>query len=171
MELSDVIRKRRSVRGYTGAPISEEELEQIIKAGLAAPSSRNRKPCELFVVRDKDTLQKLSAAKAHGANMLQSCDTAIVVAGDAEKSDTWIEDCSIVMAYMELTACSLGIGDCWCQFHLRKDADGTDAEENVKKILSLSDKYRVLGAIALGNTDDYPEPNDITEDDLKRVHR
>ena len=171
MELNDVIKKRRSIRRYTGEPISPDALEQIIRAALSAPSSMNRKPCELFVVRDKETLQKLSVAKAHGAGMVANCDTAIVVVGNVDKADTWIEDSSIIMTYMDLEACSLGVGSCWCQYHMRKAADGTDAEDNVRKIFSLGENYRVLGAMALGMPGEFPEPNEITDADIAHVHR
>ena len=64
MELKDAIIKRRSTRRYTGDRISDESIEEIINAGLMAPSSRGFKPCELYVVRDKNLLKALSEAKA-----------------------------------------------------------------------------------------------------------
>ncbi|MGN0094022.1 MAG: nitroreductase family protein, partial [Methanobrevibacter sp.] len=45
------MKNRRSVREYTGEDIPEEKLERIIQAGLLAPTSRNRKPCEFMVVK------------------------------------------------------------------------------------------------------------------------
>ena len=61
---------RRSVRKYTAEPIPEEKLEKILQAGLLAPTSKNRKPCEFYVVRDKAVLKQLSEAKKLGAGML-----------------------------------------------------------------------------------------------------
>ena len=171
MELKETMTKRRSTRRYTQERVPDEKIEEIINAGLLAPSSRNYKPCELYVVRDKDLLKALSEAKAKGAKMLAGSDAAIVVAVDAEKADTWIEDGSIAMAYMDLAACSLGVGCCWTQYHLRLDADGGMAEENVKKIIGIPEKYRVVGALSLGMPDESHEPNIINEDDKARVHR
>ena len=57
MELNDVMLKRRSVRQYTDEPIHADKLEQILKAGLIAPTSMNRKPCEFIVVQDKAMLK------------------------------------------------------------------------------------------------------------------
>ena len=62
MTLLDVMLKRRSIRKYTDDKISDEDLNKILTAGLLAPTSRNRKPCEFIVVKDKDTLKKLSKA-------------------------------------------------------------------------------------------------------------
>ena len=34
--------------------------------------------------------------------------------------------------------------------HMRKDADGGDAEDNVRRIMSAPDTYRVVGVLSLG---------------------
>lgn len=171
MDILDVIRKRRSIRKYTGEKIDEAVLDKITQAGLLAPSSRDRRPCSLYVVRDKETLLRLAGAKAKGAKMLEGCDAAVVVAADPDKADTWIEDSSIVMAYMDLEACSLGIGSCWCQFHMRIDSSGNDAEDNVKKILSLPENHRIVGAMAFGIPDEHPEEKKLDERDISRLNK
>ena len=50
MDLLRLMRNRRSVRAYTGERLPEETLDQIVRAGLLAPSSRNIRPVELIVV-------------------------------------------------------------------------------------------------------------------------
>ncbi len=50
-----------------------------------------------------------------------------------------------------LAAEEQNLGCCWVQVHLRKDADGRDAEENVREILGLPEQFRVVGFLALGN--------------------
>lgn len=170
MELIDVILNRRSIRKYKDEDISEEILEKILQAGLLAPTSKNRKPCEFYVVRDKDTLRKLAKAKTLGGGMLAECNTAIVVIGDSEKADTWIEDSSIALSYMNLMAVNLGVGSCWCQIHLRSTLSGKDAEENVREILSLPDKYRIVGILSLGIPDEGREPNGLEDADFTKVH-
>ena len=100
MELMELIMKRRSIRRYTDAEVSEQTLKLILQAGLLAPTSRNLKPCEFYLVRDRETLKRLSGAKSAGAGMIADCAAAVAVFGDAEKADTWVEDCSIAMAFM-----------------------------------------------------------------------
>ncbi|MBQ8011806.1 MAG: nitroreductase family protein, partial [Oscillospiraceae bacterium] len=63
----------------------------------------------------------------------------------------WIEDSSIAMTYTMLAAEEQNLGCCWVQIHLRTDAQGLDAEENVREILSLPGKYRVVGFLAIGS--------------------
>lgn len=150
MELFDVMIKRRSVREYADEDISNDDLDKIIKAGLLAPSSRNRKPCELVVVRNKKTLRQLSLSKKSGSAMLEKANAAIVVVADSVKADTWIEDSSIVLTYMDLMAANLGIGSCWCQTHLRYSGDDKLSEDVVRGLLSLDDNYRIVGILSLG---------------------
>ena len=169
MELLDIILKRRSVRTYTDEEIPEKKLEIILQAGLLAPTSRNRKPCEFIVIKDKDTLEKLSKSKASGSSMLEKANAAIVVFADTNKADTWIEDSSIALAYMDLMATEQDVGSCWCQSHLRYSADKESSEDVVRSICSMSENYRVVGILSLGMTDNRPEAHDISEIDKDKI--
>ena len=112
MELLNLLQHRRSVRSYTGEPVPEEALKQILQAGLISASSRSLCPWEFIVVRDKETLAHLSRCRTAGAGMLAKANCAIVVVADEAKCDVWIEDCSIAMANMHLMADALGLGSC-----------------------------------------------------------
>ena len=52
--------KRISVRKYKDTPVQQEQIEQILRAAMAAPSAGNQQPWEYYVVRDPETIQKLS---------------------------------------------------------------------------------------------------------------
>ena len=171
MELLDVMLQRRSVRRYTGESIPEEKLDKIIKAGLAAPTSRDFRPCDFYVVRDKAVLAELAGCKAAGAGLLAGADAAIAVFADPEKADTWIEDSSIALAYMDLAASSLGIGSCWVQMRMRKDENGGDAEQNVRQIMGIEDPFRVVGVLALGIPAEEKQPYDPEGLKWEKVHR
>ena len=151
MEFQQIIEKRKSIRTYADIPISQDVLNHILQVGGLAPTSRNLKPCTFHLVQDREVLQKLSKSKKAGAAFAADAAAAIVVAADSEKADTWIEDSSIAMTYMMLAAEEQNLSCCWVQVHLRKDADGRDAEENVKEILGLPEQFRVVGFLALGN--------------------
>lgn len=47
--MSDAILERRSIRRYKEDKIPRETVEKIIKAGMAAPSSKNRQPWKFIV--------------------------------------------------------------------------------------------------------------------------
>jgi nitroreductase len=44
MELFEGLISRRSIRKYTGERIDEAKIKEIIKAGMYAPSARNKRP-------------------------------------------------------------------------------------------------------------------------------
>ncbi len=171
MELMDLILKRRSVRKYADRDVPEETLDRILQAGLLAPTSRNLKPWEFYLVKDREMLKKLSAAKSAGAGMLAGCGAAVAVFGDGEKADTWVEDCSIAMSFMMLMAEEQGVGSCWVQLHFRTDETGTSAEENVKKLLSVPEQYRIAGLLALGFPAEEAKPHTPEEADWGKVRR
>ncbi|MBR1852595.1 MAG: nitroreductase family protein [Lachnospiraceae bacterium] len=171
MELIDIMLKRRSMRKYTEDEIPEEKLEKILQAGLLAPTSQNRRPCEFYVINDKATLKKLSKAKKFGAGMLADCSVAVAVFGDSDKADTWIEDCSIALSYMNLMAAEQGIGSCWCQIHLRSSLLGKDAENSVRETLIVPERYRIVGILALGIPAQEAKAHTMEDIDWSKVHR
>ena len=169
MNLTELLLKRRSVRNYTDEKISDEMINEIITAGLLAPSSRNLKPVEMIVVDDQSLLEKLSNCKSGGSQMLGDASLGIVVIGDKETSDTWIEDCSIVMTIMHLKAVELGLGSCWVQCRLRK---GTlSANEYISNLLNIPDQYEVLGILSLGHSDHLGKPYTLDDLDYDKIHK
>lgn len=171
MDLEKIILNRRSIRKYTGEKIEEKTIEKILRAGLAAPTSHGRRSWEFIVVRDKETLQKLSVSRKCGAGMLAQADCAIVVVADAEKTDVWTEDASIAMAYMHLMADSLGVGSCWIQGRLRTAPDGRTTEETVREILGFPDNYKLEAMLSLGIAEEQKEPQASDSLPTEKIHK
>lgn len=167
--LVDLLRERRSIRRYTGEAVPEGSLKQILQAGLLSPSGHNAKPWEFVVVRDKDTLNRLSQCREGSAEMLKGADCAIVVLGDEEKTGVWTEDCSAAMMNMHLTASSLGVGSCWIQGRLRT-VNGETAEEVVRKILGFPEHCRLEAILSLGMPAVHPEPRKLEDLPEERIH-
>lgn len=170
MELFEAMLRRRSVRTYTEEPIDDALLTKILQAGLLAPTSRNKKPCELILVRGRETLALLSKAKAAGSAMLKDAAAAIVVIADSDKSDVWIEDASIALTYLHLAATDLGVGSCWVQCRNRQTAEGSDSEDYVKQLLAIPERYRIVGILSLGIAKEMPEGLPIGEIDREKLH-
>jgi nitroreductase len=162
-DLLNLLMKRRSIRIFKDEKVEKEMIQTIIKAGLLAPSSKNKKPVEFIIVEDKDTLLKLKDCKAKGNIGLKSAPCAIVVIGDSEKSDVWIEDASIAATYIQLEAENLGLGSVWIQMRKRFSEEG-NSENEVKKLLNIPEKYGVLCIIAVGYKNDIIRP--YIEDDI-----
>ena len=144
MDLLEIMKNRRSVRTYTGEPVPEEKLIQILQAGLLSASGRAVRPWEFIVVRNKETLKQMAGSRTAGAKMLEEADCAVVVLGDEKKTDVWTEDCAIAMANMHLMADSLSVGSCWIQGRLREASDGKTTEEYLRKLLGYPDRKSVV---------------------------
>ena len=107
VDVLDAMARRRSVRRYSG-----ESVPQALPATRGSASGRSRRPWELIVVRDRAMLDDLAECREQGTGMLTGADAAIVVVADPTLADTWVEDCSIVMANMQLEAAASGVGSC-----------------------------------------------------------
>ena len=147
----ELLKRRRTCREFTDEAVDKKSVEYILEAARLSPSGRRIKPWEFFVVEDKETLKALSVSKASGAALIEGAALAIVVAADTSKTDVWIEDCSIATIIMQLAAEELGLGSCWVQIRMRKDAEGKDANDNVRNILNLPENYSVLSIVAIGH--------------------
>ena len=170
MELLEIMRKRRSVRKYTGEMIPEKDLEKVLQAGLLSPSGRSLRPWEFILVRDKETLRAMSECRAGAAKMLEGVDAAIVVIADAEKQDVWTEDCSIAMSYMHLTASALGLGSCWIQGRLREAADGKSTEQYLRDLLGFPAHCRLEAILSLGVPQEQKEAYSIDSLLTEKIH-
>lgn len=82
MNLLEIMQKRHSIRKYTEEAIPEESLRTVVQAGLLSASSRSIRPWELIVVRDRDTLKKMSDCRVGAAKMLAGASAAIVAAAN-----------------------------------------------------------------------------------------
>jgi nitroreductase len=146
----DLLKKRRSIRKYQKTPVEREKIESLIKAALLSPSSRNLQPWQFIVVDDKTRLNRLAQSKEHGSSFLEQAALGIVVLGDPEKCDVWVEDCSIASLIIHLTAVELGLGSCWIQIRERFHHSGLSAGDYVRTILDIPERYKVEAIIALG---------------------
>lgn len=170
-EMMDVFLNRRSIRSYTGEPVPMEKLNQIIMAGLSSASSRSIRPWDLIVVRDKNMLINLSGCRLKGSSrMLAGADAAIIVVGNEELSDTWVEDCSAVMANMHLMASALGVGSCWIQGRGRDAIDGESTEDFIRNFLQFPSECRLEAILSLGMPDEQIPARSMEELPFSKVH-
>lgn len=162
---------RRSVRQYSGEEIPENLLSRIVCAGLASASGRGRRPWELITVRDRTMLDKLSECRDSGSTMLKGADAAIVVVGNPDVTDTWIEDCSIVMSNMHLEASASGVGSCWIQGRMRTAADGRSTQDFVADLLGIPEPFQLEAILSLGMPKEQWAPRIFDESLLAKVHQ
>lgn len=148
--LLSLLQRRRSIRQFEPHHVEIEKVQLLAEALLRAPSSRGRNPWEFVIVDDPGKLKALSNAKAHGSAFLDGAPLAVVLCGDPDRSDVWIEDCAIATIILQLTAESLGLGSCWAQMRLRLNRDGRTAEDYLRPIIGLPEQFRVLAIVGIG---------------------
>ncbi len=163
-DVIEAIRIRRSLRSYTGEPLEDWQVDNLIKAFMYAPSAMNWRPCHLIVVRDRKTLQKLAEATPW-AKMLERAGAGFVIVGDEKKSQWWIEDCSIASEHIWLEAADMGLGACWVQV---RGVEG--AEDNIRRIVGIPEDMRVLSMMAVGVPKKTKPPHDDTKVEKDRLH-
>ena len=167
--LFELARQRRSVRRYTGEKVSDDVVREILKIALLAPSSWGRHPVEFVVLRDRATIEAVARCKRMGAGPLPTADVAIVVMADTADCELWIEDAAVASTYILLAAEQFGVGACW--IHMRnRQGQRKSADEEIRQILGVPDKFSVLNVVALGQKGEKKSPS--TEKDLvwQNVH-
>ena len=148
---SDLAKKRRSHRKFTGEKVTEEQIQSLLDAALMAPTSKGLHSYSFCVVESPEVLHALSQVKAVGSQFVADASCAIVVMAQPEISDVWIEDASAAAMSILYQAEDLGLGACWVQIRERKDSNGTDSVKIVSDILSLPATHQPVCLIALGH--------------------
>jgi nitroreductase len=148
--LIDLLRARRSIRRFTDQPVEQEKIDLLLEAALRSPSSKGNNPWEFIVITDRQRLDQLSVAKAHGSTFLNNATLAIMVCADPAKSDVWVEDAAIAATLIHLEATDLGLGSCWVQIRLREREDKTSSQAYLTDLMGLPPGMMVLAIIGIG---------------------
>ncbi len=151
MNVLKAIYQRRSIRKFQDKSVEKIEIEELLKAAMAAPSGRNLQPWLFYVVENK-TIQKQLNKMFKDFN----AQAFIIVAGDNTLRDKdkefWVQDCSAAIQNILLAAVELGLGTCWCGIYPKE----IETRE-VQKLLSLNKDTIPLALIQLGYPDEEKE--------------
>ena len=171
MSLIEKMQNRRSVRAFNNEPVTDEELKQILQAGMLAPNGKGLKPWSFVTIRDEKTLRDLVNCRKGGAAMLKTATAAIAVYSDSDVTDTYVEDSSLAMGWMHIMASELGLGSCWLQLRLRpSNEEGVTAEEFVNARLGAPTNQKVEALLVMGHIDEAPKANGLPEVNGEKVH-
>lgn len=168
-ELLEILKNRRSIRKFKEEKVNKDIIQEILKAGLLAPSSKNKKPVEFVVIEAKETILKLKECKVKGVDALNTATCAIVVIANSNISDVWIEDASIAMTLMHVAADNLGLGSVWIQIRNRFIEDKS-SENEVREVLNIPDNYGVLSILVLGYKNEIKASYDDKDLDISKIH-
>lgn len=146
MELLEGIYTRRSIRQYTGEPVSDELLKEIIKAGTWAPSGLNNQPWRFVIVRDEAKRLEL-ASQTKYSKIIESASACIAVFIDKEAMYHDVKDHQAMGACLQnmlLAAHALGLGAVWL-------GEILNSADRVRKLLELPDTLELMAVVAVGH--------------------
>lgn len=146
------LEERRSIRKYTGEQVPEKILEQILQAGMYAPTGMGLQSPVMVVVQDADMIRRLSALNAEvmgtDSDPFYGAPTVIVVLADRSRG-TCVEDGSLVIGNLLNAAASLGIGSCWIH-RAREVFDGKEGRKILAGWGLDPERYIGVGHCILG---------------------
>lgn len=166
MDTIEAIRTRRSVRNYKGEKVPEAVVDDLLRAGMSAPSAGNEQPWHFVVIDDRKVLDSLITANPN-AKMCREAQLAILVCGDTSREKYpgfWVQDCSAAVMCILLAAHDRGLGAVWTGVHpVKERVDG------FRRLFGLPEAVIPLALIPMG----FPakEPAPVDRFDGGRVHR
>jgi nitroreductase len=154
------IRSRKSVRNFTGEPVTKACLLALLKAGMAAPSARNRQPLAFVAVTERKILDALGEGLPF-TKMLFAAGACIVVCGDASvplqegATDLWHQDAAAATENILLAAEGMRLGAVWSALFPMPER-----EEHVQNLLKLPGHVSPFSIIPVGHPTGVDQPKD-----------
>jgi nitroreductase len=173
-EFFDVIRSRRTVRSFTGEPVSAKDLQELIDLAVLAPTGMNAQPWAFTVVTNRETLARLDAmvlemlrtsertrAFREGGladlindptySVFYGAPALVVISGDTQAPIAAI-DCQLAAENLFLAAHAKGLGTCYMGFLLML---GTD--DRARELLRIPENYAMMAAAVVGHPEKRPD--------------
>ena len=159
--LFETIASRTSIRKFDPSkPVSDADVEKILRAAMCAPSAMDRRPWEFVVIRDKAVLAELGQ-KNPNSHICEGAQVAIAVCGSEDNGlpgrgkEFWIHDCAAASMNILLAAKGLGLGAVWTgAYPMQPRIDA------VKATLKIPEGYMPLCLIPIGYPAENPTPKD-----------
>ena len=148
---------RRSVREFQKREVTDEAIQDLLEAGMSAPSAMCKDPWHFIVLRQRQTLAEIADRLPNGKLVAQA-PVGLVVCGDLQKAHSselsyMLQDCSAAIENVLLAACCLGLGACWLGVHPREERVA-----HLRRILGLPAHIIPICVIAVGWPAEQPVP-------------
>jgi len=129
-----------SERAYTTEPLTDQQLDLILKCGIKAPSGRNIQPWKFTVITDEATMKEI-------VNDVVPGNVLVVISGiESENGNTPDFDCGLATENMFVAAHSLGLG-------ARIYGSPTGKINSNKDLFQIPSGYKAVIVLRIGNTD------------------
>ena len=152
MTLDEAVRTRRSVRRYTGKPLTDGQVRHLMEAAMATPSACDCRPWEFVVVRDREQLARIAACGKYTGMAAQAGAVIVICAlpGRQEICPGFFpQDCGAAIENILLQSLELGYGSCWCGIY-----------PNAERVQMFRDKFGIastpIALVVIGKADETP---------------
>ena len=154
--MNEIIENRRSIRKYKAdKPVTREQLDQLLKAAMLAPSACNSRPWEFIAITKRDVLDHI--VKIHPyAGMCKTASAAVIVVAIPQTGNPegyYPQDCGAATQNILLEAVSMGLGTCWCGVYPREDRI-----KAFREYFKIEEPKIPFCVIAVGAPDENPDP-------------
>ena len=173
MKLDTCITGRRSIRKFQDKPVPKEVVEEILNAGVWAPSGMNGQPWKFVVIQDRNIINKLSNRTKQIAFTLPMPPEVLELSKSKEdvifygapllilisvaKSEDPIRsmnilDCGLAAQNMFLKAYEEGLGSCFIGF-----ADFLNMDPKILEEVGISKDLELIAPLIFGYPAESPE--------------
>jgi len=176
------IAERYTCRDFKSTPLTEQQIETLISAALAAPSAMNLQPWHIVMVTDKALIEELDAEgmsilktaddqsmyermMSRGGKMFYNAPCLAIVLSDGSKWATL--DCGILCQNMVIAAQSLGLGS--CIVGMAGVALGGPKSEEYNKRLKFPEGHTFAIGILIGEIISGKEPHEHDRDKVSYI--
>jgi nitroreductase len=129
-----------SERTYTSEPVTDQQLDLILKCGLKSPSARNLQPWKFTVIKDEPTMKVI-------VNNIVAGNVLIIISGvDSEGGKTPDFDCGLATESMFVAAHGLGLG-------ARIYGSPTGNINSKKDLFQIPSGYKAVIILRIGNVE------------------
>ncbi|MBQ9397669.1 MAG: nitroreductase family protein [Bacteroidales bacterium] len=165
----EVIKARTSIRSFTGEKLSEEQINTLLDAAMAAPTAANEQPWRFIVITDDEVKAGLYSGEVH-KKMVANAGAVIIVCGEntrlrrshgadpdaqpvPESNPYWYEDCSAATENLLLAATALDLGAVWLScYPIERSVN------RIREYLSIPETVTPLAIVPVGYPAETPAP-------------
>jgi nitroreductase len=147
MDCIEALKTRRSVRAYTGEPVSREVIEDIIDCGRLAATAINIQPWEFVAVTEPAMLRAIAGVAEFGRFIAQAAVCVVVLCKDTKY---YLEDGSNASQNILVAARAHGLGSCWVA------GDKKPYAEKVARMVGAPEGYKVISLLSIGHPAEQP---------------
>ncbi|MBS1854959.1 MAG: nitroreductase family protein [Acidobacteria bacterium] len=147
MDCIQALKTRRSVRAYTGEPVSRETIEDIVDCGRLAATARNLQPWEFVVVAEPAALRAIAVVTDYGGFIAQAAACIVVLCKDTKY---YLEDGCNASQNILVAAWAHGLGACWVA------GDKKAYAEAVRRMVGAPEGYNLVSLLAIGHPAEEP---------------